>query len=165
MKRGKLSFVFFLSFFYALVVPILLPSLRLAFFVPFLILTIYSTNLVTSLWISLGIGLILDLFSPDSLFGMFALTYCGTIALLYKQKQTLFEDQITTIPLFTFFFSMLSTIIQLLLVYAFNGRPMISWSWAGSDLIAWPLLDAVYAILGIMLPLRLLKRLKLSHNN
>lgn len=167
MKKtnAKLATAFFLCSFYALFLPVFVPQLRLTYFAPFLILLFYRTNYSICLWTSLTVGLFIDLLTTDARFGLYALNYSLTTALLYHFKKLFFDDYASTVPCMTIFFAILSTCIQAVLLYAFNKKLIISWDWIGTDLVAMPILDGVYALVGIMLPLPLMQKIKRRFRN
>lgn len=84
--------------------------------------------------------------------GLYAVSFCLTTAVLYGQRRNFFADSLSTLPLMTYFFSSLSTLVQLLLLYSFGQGVMISWDWFLTDLIYMPALDALYAFSFFILP-------------
>jgi rod shape-determining protein MreD len=129
------------------------PGWRLNFLIPGLILTFYKHNFITSLWASFTVGLILDLMAVEIQFGLYAINYCITTWILYRQKRNFFEDYLSTIPVMTFFFSVISTSIQLVLLQAFGNGIPISWQWMACDMVVMPACDALYAFAFFTLPL------------
>jgi hypothetical protein len=158
--RKKLLTVFLLCALYAFFLPIFLPQLRLTFFAPFLILAFYSCNLASTLWLALLVGSLVDLFSVDTRFGFYAFNYCLTAAVLYKRKQILFVDSPATLPAMTALFALVATLFQWILRAIFHEGIAMSWKWFATDFIAMPLLDGIYAWLGIAVPLFVLSRIK-----
>jgi rod shape-determining protein MreD len=141
-----------------LFLPVLFPHLALLYFAPFLILSFYSKNKLTALWLALICGLIIDLFSTHARLGLNALNYCIVTWFLYPQKYHFFEDSVTTLPIMTLLFSLFSTIIQVALFYLFDQRIALSWNWIKNDLLWLPIVDAIYAALGFSLLYILLPR-------
>ena len=135
-----------------MILPNFFPSLKLFFFVPFLIIVFYKKPLVSALWLSLFCGLFVDLVGDQQYLGLYSLNYCLCTLLLYPQKRHFFRDKVTTIPLMTFFFSVVSTLIQVFLVYSFEIGIPLSWKWVGTDLLAMPALDALYGYFFFTLP-------------
>lgn len=100
---------FFIGLFFTLTMPAIFPSLKFFYFIPFLVRCYYLKPFKSCLWLSIGVGLILDLFSSDQRFGLYACNYFLTTYFLYSYKRHFFEDSITTLPIMTYFFSVLST--------------------------------------------------------
>lgn len=147
---------FLLAFLFALVpalcFPVLLPSLRLHFFAPFLIILIYKKNRTFCLWTAFICGTIFDLFGSYQHLGLWAFNYCLTIWILYPQKRNFFEDRLSTLPIMTLLFSFLSTFFQILLLETFESHLSLSFTWVLSELLFMPLMDALYAFLLFTLP-------------
>lgn len=130
----------------------LAPQVNLLFFAPFFVYLFYKKPLIFCLWTSLLCGVVLDLLSAQQRFGLYAINFCITTALLYQQKRNFFEDSLSTIPILTFLFSVVSTCLQVILLFVFDKGIPLSWEWAGSDLILMPLLDAFYGFALFSLP-------------
>jgi hypothetical protein len=142
----------------ALVLPVFLPSLRLLFFAPFLVLIYYKRPLSHCLWIAFGCGLFMDLLAPFPRLGILALNYCLTSLIVYRSKAHFFEDGLTSLPVMTFLFAEVSTLIQIILLKVFATAPTLSLYWVGTDLIVMPLADALYAWIWFAFPAHLLRR-------
>lgn len=155
IDRKSLLAAFLISLLFILSFPVLFPGLRLTFFAPFLIILYYQKSYTTCLWGSLFCGVILDLLTSQMHFGMQSVNYCLTTSFLYWQKRNFFADSLSTMPLMTFFFSIISTIIHLILMYFLEKEFIISLQWAFTDLIAMPFFDATYAFLLFILPFAL----------
>lgn len=138
-----------------LTIPIIWPAWRLFFFAPFLIILYYQKSLPICLWGSILCGLILDLLSSRSHFGLYALNYTLTTFVLYPQRRHFFGDRLSTLPLMTFLFSLISTSFQSLLMSIFGTPVLLSWHWVLTDLWLMPLGDAAYAFICFILPWRL----------
>jgi rod shape-determining protein MreD len=149
-KRLDLSFLFCLSL--TLATPTLFPSIRLSFFVPFLIISMYKNTLPTTLWLGFLCGFILDLLSSYPRLGMHAFNFCLVLFLLFPQKRYFFADSLTTLPIMTFFFASFSSLLMLMMTYGFEINHVLSWQWAATDLIIMPAIDAVFAFCCFILP-------------
>lgn len=147
---------FCLALFSALFGTLLLPSLRLIAFAPFLSLAYMRTSLLASLWLSFLSGLIIDLLSAELRFGTYALNYSLTTLILYNQKRHFFEDKPLSLPLFTLFFSLISTLLQLILLKEVS----FTWKLALTDLCVMPLCDALYALFWFTIPLKIIAYVK-----
>lgn len=127
-------------------------SLNLLFFAPFLVITYYQKSLPTCLGWSMGCGAVLDLLAPYPHFGVYALCFSAATLLLYGRKHRFFVDRLSTLPLMTFFFSILVGIFHLMVVNLFEQRISPSWQWAKGDLLVMPFFDALYAFTLFILP-------------
>lgn len=152
LDRKNLQLTFLFTLFLTLTAPVLLPGLHLLFFVPFLIILFYQKPLPTALWASLFCGLILDLLSSHHRLGLNALSYCITTGVLYRQRSHFFADRISTLSVMTFFFSVLSTIFQVVLISALDKGIPLSQKWFIVDLLVMPVCDAFYAFVVFILP-------------
>jgi rod shape-determining protein MreD len=97
-------------------------------------------------------GLILDLLASHTPFGMHALNFTLTSFFLYRIKQNFFEDSLATLSIMTFFFSVVSTGIQLIQFYLIGKGLILTFDWFVSDLIIMPAFDALYALISFTLP-------------
>ncbi len=134
------------------ILPAFLPLPHLTFFAPFLVIVYYKRSLLVSLWWSFFCGLLVDLLAASTPIGFYALTYCLTTALLYAQRRHFFADNLSTLPLLTFFFAILSTLFHLILMYVFEQPIKITPLWLMTDLILMPAGDAFYALVVFLLP-------------
>lgn len=148
--RAKLFYVFLLTFLSSLI----FPHTHLLFFAPYLVLTFYKCTRFAVLWRAIGCGSLLDLFSSTPHFGLSALNYCIVCWILYGQTRNFFEDKASTLPLMTFFFSILSTLTSITLILFFSEPIPLSIKWVFTDLFCMPLYDATYAFL-LYLPFQL----------
>ncbi len=132
---------------------VLFPSLRLLFFAPYLILFLYKNNLSKSLWMAFCCGLILDLLTTGNRVGLFALNFTLTLLFLYRLKSYFFRDRLSTLPIMTFLFSATAAFLQLFLEGIFQGATAlhISRQWLLSDLIQAPFCDAFFALILLLI--------------
>ena len=152
LHKKKLWIIFLICFFLTVWMPVVIPQLRLYFFAPYLIILLYKRPLVNCLWGALICGLVIDLFSAYHHLGLYALNYTLTIALLYRQRRHFFADSPTTLPIMVYLFSVISTAIQIPLLFIFEHKLKINSIWIRYDLLLMPLLDAVYAFCFFVLP-------------
>ncbi len=152
----------FLAFFFAcvplIVCPVIFPQARLTFFAPFLALMLYKRPLLHCLWYALGCGFIMDLLATEGRLGVYAMTYAVTTWVLFQQKRHFFEDRITTLPMMTLLFSILSTLFLMTTLKGMGYPLKLSLHWIVSDLVVMPLADAVYGLVWFALPAYLLRR-------
>lgn len=135
-----------------LTVPALAPQLRLSFFAPFLIIGCYQKSLPKCLWLAFLCGVILDLLSSNPHFGLYSLDFCLTLMLLYPQRRNFFADNLSTLPIMTFFFGAVSSLIMAILLYSVEMRNIASGPWMITDVILMPAFDACYAFVCFILP-------------
>ena len=146
-------FIFFTyTLFLAFLLPIFFPQLYLIYFAPFLVASFYRQKKIKCLWLAFLCGFLIDLFSTQTRLGFYALTYFLTAEILYNQQRNFFEDRFSTLPIMTFLFAIISTVIQIPLLYAFDIGLDLSMEWFKNDLILNPLYDAIYAALAFTLP-------------
>lgn len=110
------------------------------------------------MWLSLGCGVAMDLLTPLPRFGLHALNYCITTLLLYSKKRNFFEDSLTTLPFMVFFFSVISTLVQVGLLTIFGEGLTLSLGWILTDVAFYPLIDGVYAFVCFTIPFIMFKR-------
>lgn len=148
-KRGLNLFI--LTLLFTLFLPALFPSCRLLFFAPFLVVMYYQKSLSLCLYFSFLCGIILDLLST-SFIGLHALNFCLVTIFLYSRQRNFFSDNLSTLPLMTFFFSLLSTLLDALLIHTFESTFPFSLKWVFADVFIMPALDASYAFVCFILP-------------
>lgn len=149
-KRLDFAFAFCLAL--SLATPALFAQLRLTFFAPFLVIVCYQKPLPACLWFAFVCGIILDLFSSYTRFGMHALDFCLTLLILYPQRRNFFADSLTTLPVMTFLFASLSSLIMAILLYAIEMKNIFSLLWIVADVILLSIADAAYAFFCFILP-------------
>jgi len=128
------------------------PSLRLIFFAPFLVIVYYQKSYVSALNYSFLSGLIIDIFTSPTRFGLTALNYTVTSALIYNQKKNFFADNLMTLPLMTFLFSIISSVIGIILLSIFSKSINFSYFFIFSDLTLMPAFDALFSLCWFILP-------------
>lgn len=140
--RLQVIFGFIFSLILTLTFPLIFPSYKLAFFPSFLVMSFYKIPFRSALSWGIVAGLIMDLLSPYSHLGIYALNFAATITILYSRKQNFFPESLSTIPSLTFLFSLLSTALQACLLYLFETGIQVSISWITIDLFLFATLDA-----------------------
>lgn len=145
LEKKSATVIFLMTFLAFISGPLLLPKWPLFYLAPSLILLYYQRSRLTCLCAAAGLGLLVDLFSAHSHLGLHAINYCVVTAVLYEQRRHFFADSLSTLPLMTLFFAILSTLLQGGLLYLFEEQSLFSWSWVATDLLLMPALDALYA--------------------
>ena len=140
--------------------PLFTPKIHLFYCAPYLIISLYRLPLTSALWRAYACGILIDLLSSSPLFGLTSLNYCFAIWLLHGQTRHFFEDKLSTLPLMTFLFSLLSTVLSLIFAFFSGHTYPLSKLWAVTDLIMMPLADALYALLLFSFPFELIYRLR-----
>lgn len=136
---------FFITLLFSLIGPVLFPSLKLAYFAPFLIIIYYQKNFTYCLAASLLCGFLGDLFVSKTPLGFFALSYMLTTSLLFEQKRHFFGDSKLCLPLMVFLFSSISYTIQIALFYIFTKAFEESLMKLFFDIIYFGICNATYA--------------------
>ncbi|MBP9841829.1 MAG: hypothetical protein KBC64_05320 [Simkaniaceae bacterium] len=103
-----------LDFIFALVALRYFPSLLV--FAPLLVKNYFSKDLISSLYMALFTGAIMDLFSTESTFGMTSLNYVIVTLLIHRLKWHINPHKLYSIPIYTLIFSLISTFFSLLQV-------------------------------------------------
>jgi len=152
LDKKSLPAAFLIGLFLTLAMPAIHPSWRLVYFAPCLIFSIYQNSLPTTLWLAIACGMIIDLFSSYSSLGIHATAYCAAIFLLYPRKKHIFADSLTTLPVMTYLFSALASLFTALVLHLLDLEDLFSWPWAGTDLLLFPLADALYAFTLFIFP-------------
>lgn len=132
--------------------PIFFPEVRLFYLLPCLIVLYYQKTLFFCLWASFAIGLALDLLAPGHFIGLQVTSTCAATTLMYAQKRHFFADNLSTLPLLTFFTSIVATLLELALAYIFHKKIILGNSWFLTNLLFMPLLDGAYAFIFFVLP-------------
>lgn len=158
--RVKSKIAFWLALCGTVVGPIFFPRVHLFYFAPYLVICLYRHSRIALLWRACLCGVIIDLLSSGSLFGLTSINYCCVAFLLYGQTRHFFEDKLSTLPLMTFLFSLLSTgFLAGGALFLQRGYPL-SWIWVATDLIGMPIADALYALLVFSLPFQLIYEIR-----
>ena len=152
LDHKNIPLLLIFTLFAVLAGPVLLPSWHIMFFAPFLVVLYYQKSYINCLWCSLLAGLLLDLLAAPMRLGLYAVCYCLATGLLYNQKRHFFADSLSTLPLMTFFFSVVATSIEFGWVFMFEMPISFSWRWFLTDLVYLPSLDAAYAFGVFILP-------------
>lgn len=159
LNKKSLWLAFTSGCIFTLLLPTIFPSLRLMFFVPFLIILFYQKSFSVCLWCAFFCGLMIDVLSIQPPFGFYACNYTLATAIIYSQKRNFFADHLSTLPIMTFIFSSTATLLEGTFLYIFGAHMSLGLTWVFSDLFIMPACDALYAFLWfIILPLSLQKK-------
>jgi len=150
---------FWIAFLSLLIFPSLFPCVHLCFFAPFLSLCFYHHS-IFKVWVrAIGCGLITDLFSSGVHFGLTPLNYFLVTFLLYSQQRHFFKEHLSTLPLMTAFFSLLSSLF-LMLTSSLAQHSIFNWHVILSDLLTIPMANALYALLLFSFPFYLFRKMR-----
>ncbi len=152
LRTKNLKLIFLITSLFTLFLPNLFPFFRLLYFVPFLVIAIYQKPLTSCLWIAVICGMLMDLLSDGTRLGFYAMNYALTTFVLYPQRKNFFSDSISTLPLMSFFFAVISTTIEIAYRYSTGKLPPLNIHWAFADLLVMPVADGVYAFIVFILP-------------
>lgn len=161
LSKKNLTFAFINCLILTVLMPVIAPSIRLMYFVPFLVILFYQKSFAYCLWLSFFCGLIIDLLSVQPPFGFYACNYTLATAIVYQQKRNFFADHLSTLPIMTFLFSCTATILEVIFLYIFGTHVSLGLQWVFSDLFIMPASDALFAFLWfILIPMSLQKKAK-----
>ncbi len=125
-------------------------SIRLFAFTPLLAIAFQRTSFLASLWIAASLGFLIDLFTSDIRFGLFALSYALTAACTHRFRLHFFEENLISIPLYTLLISTLLSLVQFFLILPINT---FSFPFIITSFLLMPLMDAVLAFVWFTCPL------------
>lgn len=148
---------FALSLLCHLLTPLAFPFLHLSYFSPFIALALYKKSKTQLLGYSLAVGFILDLLATAP-FGFWSINYLLSACVLLYLKPFFFEDKFMTLPLVTLLFSQISTLFYIMAIHFFLQKLSINFSWILTDLVAYPIFDAMFALVAFSIPMRILKK-------
>lgn len=160
MKDVPLPIAFSLALFAALFSSVFFPSVRLLCFAPFLCICYSQKRLLTCLWLSFFSGIVIDLLSTQSLFGLHALIYCITTLLLYRQKRHFFDDKSWALSAFTALFSLVCSSFELILHAAAKNTPPLTFMAIINNTLITSFLDALYAAVWFSLTMQTYRYVK-----
>jgi len=158
--RVNTSLAFWIGLCCLLIGPLFFPKVHLFYFVPYLVICLYRYSRILVLWRACLCGIMIDLLSSGSVFGLTSINYCCVSFFLFGQTRNFFEDKLSTLPLMTFLFSFLSTLFLAFSALFIQRAYSFSWKWAVTDLIGMPIVDALYASLVFSLPFQLVFKLR-----
>ncbi len=121
-------------------------------FAPWISLLLLSTPLSQALFLASFAGAILDLLCDDPM-GVHALNYTLSALFLSQFHRYFSYEHPLHLSLFTLFFSFVSTLLQLFLLFLFDRRVPFAGEWVLGDLFVMPIVDALYALLWFAFPL------------
>ena len=148
------TYSFLLGVFFLIFAPTFFPPL---FFAPYLVISIYTFPLFSCLVRSVFCGVLIDLASAHPYFGLTPLVLSLTTLVIYTQKTNFFEDKLSTLPLLTFLFSSLFSLLEMCMFALFGGSVSLSMRWIMTDVFVMALFDALFAFIFISLPFFLSK--------
>lgn len=152
LRAKNLKLVFIISCVLTLFLPTIIPYAHILYFVPLIVICMYQKTLITCVYYSLVCGLFIDLVSDGDRIGFYAMNYSLSTFILYPQKKNFFADNLTTLPLMTFFYSVISTSLEVAYFLSVSRIPPLTIKWVISDIIVMPSIDAVYAFIIFILP-------------
>jgi rod shape-determining protein MreD len=159
LYRKSLTFSFVICVLSLLFIPAIFPNLQLIFFAPFLVILYYQKNFRTCLWGSLFCGIIVDLLSSEPRLGLYTINYVLVTIMIYSQRYNFFSDSLSTLPLLTFIFAFVSTILEIVILVLFDYPLSLQGTWMMQMLVYKPMLNAWYALF-FLLPDAVAIRLK-----
>ena len=94
---------------------------------------------------SCAIGIFIDLFA-DTPLGLYAVSYTLTAALLSRFRNHFLYERPLHLSLFTLFFSLIASFLQLFFFFLFDRRISIGGQWILLDRLGSSLFDGIYAL-------------------
>lgn len=154
MKKVPLWFPFALALFFVFYGAILLPDTRLVPFAPFFAIVFERNSYVKSLWVATLCGLVMDIFSSQMYFGLYAICYGITAAICFHQKRHFFEDKPIALSLYSALISSLSSLSLIVLTLLFDKQFPVTLEVLISEGLITPILDALYAFVWFTVPMK-----------
>ena len=137
-----------------------IPVIKLFGFLPFILLAIARLSLPKALWCSAAAGFVIDLYSFGPPLGFFALNYSLSTLALFRYKKFFSEENLFAFTLYGVLLSCVSTLIHFCLYAIIDVHLKLSPLTLLTDLICMPLLDGIYTLIWVLLPLLLYKHVK-----
>lgn len=128
-------------------------------YAPWIALVSLCCPLSKTLWLVAAAGAVIDLLSDDPM-GIHALNYVAVVALLFRFKKHFLYDNPLHLSLYTALVSLVSTLLQLFLLFLFDRRVPFAGKWVFVDLLGMPIVDAIYALIWFSAPLALWTKLR-----
>jgi len=141
-SRGISVLCFIASLLLAIVVP-WMTNQQFHYIIAPLVMLMYNSTLLFTLWFALLGGLALDALTLSPRLGFLALTYLVSCRLLYPYRLYFFKDSKITLPVMTFFFSLLASLLEfgMALFFAIPVQALRLW-----DLLLGPIYDVAFAL-------------------
>lgn len=158
MHRSLYLFFFLMVSLLTVLFPLLTPLTSLNFFAPYLVLLLYKKRKSQALTQAFLCGCILDLISSSTSIGFWPLNFILTLLLLGKLKHHFFVEKLLTLPILSFLFSGISTILFFLITNIFCTKSHLTLNWMMTDLVLLPSLDGLYALFLFSIPIRFLSK-------
>lgn len=159
-KRVPLIIPFFLALIATGYASVLLTTMRLHTFAPFLALLYSRCSRMASFWISSLCGLIFDLLGSELRFGAHSLSFGLATLLLYQQKKHFNDEKPLVLSLFTFQLSLCVTLALLLFSFLSRLSFGLNVKWIAVDFILMAFFDALYAFLWFSCPMMFYSHLR-----
>ncbi len=152
-------FAFLLSLTALILQCILVPKMAILAFAPFIAWTTLKHSHIRALWLCASSGAIIDLLSEDPM-GLHALNYTLCSVLLWPISKHFFHDATLHLSLLGGVVSLISTILQLSLLFLFDRRVPFEGKWVLVDLVGMPIIDMLYTFVWFAAPLAMFAALR-----
>ena len=152
LRKLSLSVCFLSALMMTFLLGAFYPWIRTYLFVPVLILTLYQKPLSSCLFASFFCGLFVDLFSGGERLGLYGMNWCLSLWIVSQFKTHFFADHLTTLSLMTYLFSLISSLIQPILLTLLETSFHLSWGWLWTNILLLPILDACIALCVFIVP-------------
>jgi hypothetical protein len=154
---GKLFFYIALT---ATSLKALVTTTPLLTFSPYLVYHLMHSSLVSTLGRAALIGFFLDCFSSFLPFGFYILVYPAICALLYRKRALLFGDKPLSLPLYTFVFSLVFSLVEHFYLSWTQSKLSFNIHSICTEFILAPFLDSACAFLFFTLPSWIIVKIK-----
>jgi len=158
MRTLLFFYAFVVSTFFAILQPSIFPYFHLIGYAPFFAFLSVKYPQIFAIFAALATGVIIDLFTITS-FGFNALCYTLAFLLLYPQKK-FFADKIISLSLYTMLFSTTISIIRYIFCPVFSMPIFLSIYSIITDVILMPIVDGIYGVIFIFIPIKLIEKIK-----
>lgn len=148
-----------LSYFGMTLVAFFFPQARFIGFVGFLTLALSRLDLPFAIWTAAFTGLFIDINSPSTPMGFFALNYALTSLIIFRYRRYFSEDKIHIFTLYSVLFSFVSIVFHFLLQSLVELHLKLHIFTVTTDLILMPIFDGVYAFTFVLGPISAFKYL------
>ena len=139
---------------------ILFPKVRLVFFAPLQSYLFIRFSLVSSLWISLAVGLFLDCATTSFPFGMHTILCVLIVFILYGRRKHFFEEKIFSWVIYSALLSSLYTALLFFCNLLVNVPPPLSLRSIFSDMVIMAIIDGIYTLVWFTVPMYIINRLR-----
>lgn len=138
----------------------LVTNIPLLTFSPYLVYHLTHSSFQSTLWRAILIGFCFDCFSSFLPFGFHILVYPACCALLYRKRALLIGDKPLSLPLYTFVFAVVFSLLEHLFLSWKQDTLALGYFSICSEFLLTPLLDGACAFFLFTLPSWLIVKMR-----